>query len=138
MFSFNKKYFILSVIIFITEVLIALFVRDSFIRPYFGDFLVVILLYCIVRSFWNYSVPMVVMAVLLFAYLIEILQYLKLVELLGLEDSMLATTLIGTDFGWMDMLAYTLGAVAIIWAERSQVLGVRRSDWSLYGKSPQS
>ena len=138
MFSFNKNYFILSVIIFITEVLIALFVRDSFIRPYFGDFLVVILLYCMVRSFLNYPVPVVVMAVLLFAYLMETLQYFKLVELLGLEGSKLATTLIGTDFAWMDMLAYTLGAVAIIWVERRQAVTVPRSDWSMTGKSSQS
>ena len=37
--------------LFIVETLIALFVRDAFIRPYMGDILVVILIYCFVRIF---------------------------------------------------------------------------------------
>ena len=37
--------------LFIVETLIALFVRDAFIRPYMGDVLVVILIYCFVRIF---------------------------------------------------------------------------------------
>ena len=32
--------------LFVVETLIALFVRDAFIRPYMGDVLVVILIYC--------------------------------------------------------------------------------------------
>ncbi|HUH32721.1 MAG TPA: DUF2809 domain-containing protein [Daejeonella sp.] len=124
MFLFNRRYFILTVILFITEVLIALFVKDGFIRPYFGDFLVVILLYCMIRSFLNISALLVVVAVLLFCYLIETLQYFQIVERLGLSGFSLARTLIGTDFAWMDMLAYTLGALAILWAERKQVRSV--------------
>ena len=37
--------------LFVVETLIALFVRDAFIRPYMGDVLVVILVYCFVRMF---------------------------------------------------------------------------------------
>lgn len=37
--------------LFIVETLIALFVRDAFIRPYMGDVLVVILIYCFARIF---------------------------------------------------------------------------------------
>lgn len=37
--------------LFIVETLIALFLRDAFIRPYMGDVLVVILIYCFVRIF---------------------------------------------------------------------------------------
>jgi hypothetical protein len=112
--SFNKKYLLLSLLLFITEVLIALFVRDAFIRPYFGDFLVVILLYCMVRTFWNFPVPQTVLAILAFAYLLETLQYFNLVEHLGLQNSELARTVIGTGFAWGDMLAYTLGVV-VVW-----------------------
>ena len=120
-FRFNQKYFILSLLLFITEVLIALFVRDSFIRPYFGDFLVVILLYCMVRSFWDFPVSLIVLSVLAFAYLLETLQYFRLVEQLGLQDSVLARTVIGTGFAWEDMVAYTLGGVAIWWGEKQFV-----------------
>jgi hypothetical protein len=122
MFRFDQKYFILSVLLFVTEVLIALFVRDEFIRPYFGDFLVVILIYCVVRTFWNFPVLYTVLAVLAFAYLLETLQYFRLVELLGLERSELARTVIGTGFAWEDILAYTLGGMAILLAEKTRPL----------------
>ena len=135
MFSFHKNYFTLALLIFITEVLIALFVKDSFIRPYFGDFLVVILLCCMVRSFLEIAVPNVVAGVLLFCYLIETLQYLQIVERLGLSGSSLARTLIGTDFAWMDMLAYTLGAAAIFLIERRQVWGTRLLNSDIKSKS---
>ena len=42
MLRFNKTYFLLTILLFCTEVIIALFVHDNFIRPYFGDVLVVI------------------------------------------------------------------------------------------------
>jgi hypothetical protein len=120
-FRFSQKYFILSLLLFITEVLIALFVRDSFIRPYFGDFMVLMLLYCIVRSFWNFPVLHTVLVTLAFAYLVETLQYFRFVEHLGLQNSVVARTVIGTGFAWGDMVAYTLGGVAIWWGEKQVV-----------------
>ena len=111
--SFNKKYFFLTLFLFIIEVLIALYVRDSFIRPYFGDVHVVILLYCMVRTFWNLPVLPAIAGILIFAYTLETLQYFNLVEHLGLQDSKLARTLIGTDFAWGDMLAYTAGGLTV-------------------------
>ena len=123
--SLNKKYLVLSLILFITEVLIALFVRDAFIRPYFGDVLVVILLYCIIRTFWKLPVLPTIAAVLLFAYVLETLQYFNLVKHLGLQHSKLARTLIGTDFAWGDMLAYTAGALIVI-IRRKRKLSMRK------------
>ena len=116
--TFNKKYFLLSLLLFIIEVLIPMFVRDRFIRPYFGDFLVVILLYCMVRTFWNSPVAQTVLGILAFAYLLETLQYFHLVEHLGLQGSELARTVIGTGFAWGDMLAYTLGGLLAWGIER--------------------
>jgi len=43
--KFNKKFFLLTVFLFIVELYIGFFVQDDFIRPYGGDFLVVILIY---------------------------------------------------------------------------------------------
>ena len=114
MFHFNKTYFLLFVILFITEVLIALYVHDEFVRPYVGDVLVVILLYCFVKSFLNWSINRTAIVVLLFSYLIETLQYFNIVQVLGLGNSTLANTLIGNYFTWVDILAYTLGALLVI------------------------
>lgn len=47
----NMKYLCAFIIVFIIEVLIALFINDKFIRPYVGDILVVVLIYCFIRSF---------------------------------------------------------------------------------------
>ena len=111
--QFNQRYFLFAMVLFIIEVLIALFVKDSFIRPYGGDFLVVILLYYLVRAFWGGTPFQVALGVLIFAYIVETLQYFKIVDLLGLTGNRLAEIVIGTGFSWWDMLAYTLGVLVV-------------------------
>ena len=109
MIKFRYRYFIFAVIIFLVEVFIALFVHDEIIRPHIGDLLVVILIYCFLRSFINIPVGKMAVFVLIFAYVIEMLQYFKIVEILGLGPYQLAGIIIGTSFSWIDILAYTLG-----------------------------
>lgn len=116
-FRFNKTYFFLAVVLFIIEVLIALYVHDAIVRPYIGDLLVVILLYCFVKAFVNTNPVKTAFAVLLFAYLIEVLQYLNIVKHLGLQHSRLANVVIGNSFEWIDMIAYTVGAAIVLMIE---------------------
>ena len=122
MLTFNKKYFFAAIILFIIEVLIALYVNDAIIRPYVGDFLVVILLYCAVKAFFRIPCVPAAIGVLLFAYLIETLQYFQIVHRLGLQDSKLATVVIGSSFEWIDMIAYTAGVAFIILFDRKSDL----------------
>ncbi len=117
-FHFNKPYFIIALIIFCIEIIIALYVHDNFIRPYFGDFLVVILIYCFLKSFFKISVLPLAIGVLFFSYLIETLQYYKLVNMLGLQHSKLARIVIGTSFEWIDLIFYTAGIAVVILLER--------------------
>jgi len=112
---FKKNYFILAVLLFAVEVFIALYIKDRIIRPYGGDLLVVILIYYFLRSFWNQRPEVIAIAVLLFSFTIEILQYFKLVELLGLSEYPLARVVIGTSFHWLDLVAYAIG-VALVYA----------------------
>lgn len=118
MLRFNKKYFILTSILFIIEVLIALFVHDNFVRPYLGDVLVVILIYCFVKTFLNFSSLPTALFVLLFAFTVEWLQYVNIIEILGVQNKAIARTIIGTSFSWMDMLAYVAGIFIILIVER--------------------
>jgi hypothetical protein len=118
MLTFNLKYFLLAIIFFITEVFIALFVRDGFIRPYVGDYLVVMLIYCAVKTFAKAAPLKTAAGVLIFSYVIEVLQYLDIVERLGLSGNAIAKTVIGYGFEWWDILAYTLGVITILIMEQ--------------------
>jgi hypothetical protein len=120
--GFRKSYFILAILLFLTEILIALYLHDNIIRPYGGDFLVVILVYCMVKTFFNTPIVPTAIAVLLFAYVIEILQYFRLIALLGLQHSRLACIIFGTSFSWTDMLCYTLGITFVVIIEKGTPL----------------
>ena len=115
---FNAYYFYWTVLLFITEVYIGVFVKDDFVRPYMGDFLVGILIYTFIRAFFKYSIINTAIGVLLFAFLVEILQHFNIVDVLGLGSSQLARTVIGTSFDWEDFIAYTLGIVTVLGCER--------------------
>lgn len=114
----RRFYLIASVVLFVIEVLIALFVNDQFVRPYVGDYLVEIWLYCLVRTLFTVSVKRAAIGCLLFAYLIETLQYCKLVQVLHLQQYKWARIIIGTYFTWTDIVAYTLGIGTVLLAER--------------------
>jgi hypothetical protein len=114
MLIFNRRFFFFTLVLFIIEVLIALFMHDPIIRPYGGDYLVVILVHCAVRTFIKASPLKVAMGVLLFSYCIEALQYYNFVDRLGLSDNKIARTVIGYGFDWLDILSYTLGIVTVL------------------------
>ena len=118
MLTFNKNYFGFTILIFFIEVLIALYVNDSFVRPYLGDVLVVILIYCFLKSFLKLPVLTVAIAVLVFSFTIEFLQFLNIVEKLGLEKSKIARTVIGTSFSWIDLLTYIIGITIVLIIEK--------------------
>lgn len=117
MIKLNPGYLQWALLLFLTETGIALFMRDEVIRPYGGDFLVVIMLYCLMRGIMLINIITTAMLVLLFSYVVETLQYFKIVTVLGLEKSQIASTLIGTCFAWSDIMAYTLGILCVILVE---------------------
>ncbi|AXT59833.1 DUF2809 domain-containing protein [Aquimarina sp. AD10] len=119
MLRFHKKYFILTILVFLIEIIIAMYIDDAIIRPYFGDTLVVFLLYYGVKTFFNLPVLKTALFVLLFCYFVEIMQYFKVIYFLGLQESKLARIVIGSSFSWMDILAYTLGFLLIVWLENT-------------------
>lgn len=118
MVTLNTKYFGLTILIFAIEVLIALYVHDTIVRPYIGDVLVVILIYCFIKSFLKLSVLPVAIFVLLFSFGIEFLQYLNIVAKLGLQNSKIARTVIGTSFAWIDLVCYIAGIIIALFAEK--------------------
>lgn len=118
MFRFSIGYFLFAVLLLFTEIFIALYLHDRIIRPYVGDFLVVILIYCFIKTFLKYSHKKVAVSILLFAYVVEFLQYFNLVSMLNLQGSEFARVILGTSFEWIDMLAYTLGILFVLFIEK--------------------
>jgi hypothetical protein len=116
--KFNRIYFGLALLLFAIEVLIALFAHDDVIRPYVGDVLVVILIYCFVKSFLDTPVLKTALCVLLFAFAVEGLQYLNIVNRLGLKESKIAAVIIGSSFSWIDIVTYVIGIGFVLFFEK--------------------
>ena len=98
------------------EIIIGIYVRDNFVRPYMGDALVVVLIYCFIRIFIPNGLSQLPLYVLAFACFIEILQYFQLVDVLGISNRILRIAL-GSTFDLKDMVSYVGGYVFILLAE---------------------
>jgi hypothetical protein len=121
--AYRTQYLLLAILLLLLEIIIGAHVHDRFIRSYAGDFLVTIFLYCLVQSAVRQPVAPVLTAVLCFSYFIEISQHFRLVAQLGLADSHLARLVLGSAFSWVDMLAYSLGALLVLAVEHRRAAG---------------
>lgn len=117
MFKVNKKYFYFTIVLFLIEACIAVFIDDIFIRPFVGDILVVILIYCFIRAFLDLKSTVVAVSVFSFACLIEILQYFNFVNKLGLQNNKILAIALGSTFDWKDIIAYGIGTMIILQLE---------------------
>lgn len=115
---FSAKNGLKSLVCFITLVVIALYVRDSFIRPTFGDVLVVVWLYYSLASLFSMPVNWLVSLVVLIAFAVELGQLLQVVVWLGIESSSPLAVILGATFDWKDLLAYCIGGLLCCWIEK--------------------
>ena len=107
----NKSFFyaICFVVILVVEIIIGIYVRDNFVRPYMGDALVVVLIYCFIRIFIPNGLSQLPLYVLAFACF-------QLVDVLGISNRILRIAL-GSTFDLKDMVSYAGGYVFILLAE---------------------
>ena len=113
-------YLAAGIIVFIIELVIALYVHDHIIRPYLGDMLVVVLVYCFVRVFVPVGMKRVPLYVFLFAVCVEVLQYFCLADMLGLQGNTAVRIILGSVFDWKDIACYGAGCLLI------QIYEIRR------------
>lgn len=125
-FRFDLKSFLCFLLIFVIEVIIALFVKDSIIRPYGGDVLVVMLMYYFFKTFVKMRPLPLATGVLLFAYAVEIGQYFNLVEVLNMQNNIIMRVVIGSSFSWGDIFCYTLGAVICVFIDRKDIQAITK------------
>ena len=109
----NIKALIAFVVLFVIEVIIAVFAKNKFIRAYVGDAIVVVLIYCFIKSFIRNEIKVLWLYIFIFAVLVEIGQYFNLVGLIGLGGNKLARIIIGTSFSFWDIICYFVGCVGI-------------------------
>ncbi|MDO9376580.1 MAG: DUF2809 domain-containing protein [Ferruginibacter sp.] len=109
------------------EVIIALFVRDAFLRPYGGDTLAVMLLYCFIQSGFNFPWLKVAIGSWIFACCLEVLQALNLLAYLELRQNEMANVVVGNTFAWLDIVAYTAGLLIIVVVEISRRNGEKKT-----------
>ena len=104
----------------LTEVLIALFVHDSLIRPYAGDILVVAVVYFFLRILIPEKCAGLPTAVFVFAVAVEVSQYFCLAELLGITNPVLKVAL-GAVYDTKDIVCYGIGCLFLAgyeWIQR--------------------
>jgi len=106
-------YGVATVGLFLVELLIALFVHDRFIRPYVGDVLVVVLLYTFVRIFLPEGIRLLPLYIFLFAAGVEVLQYFRIAEVLGVADHRILSVVIGSVFDVKDIVCYGVGCALL-------------------------
>lgn len=113
-FKFNLKYLLLTIFIFLVEVLIATVLKDQFfIRAYLGDVIVVMLLYTLVKSFLVVDSTKLILGIFIFSCLIEFAQFFKLADELGFSEGSLMYIVVGNSFSWIDIVCYGAGCLIL-------------------------
>lgn len=120
-------YGIVTMLLLVIEVLIALFVHDSFIRPYVGDVLVVIVIYFFIRIFIPQLCKLLPLWIFLFAAGVEVLQLFRIVDLLGLGGNPFLRILIGSVFDIKDIVCYAVGCLLL--AAYEVILAVPKEEY---------
>ncbi len=107
------KYGIIFMLVLLIEVYIALFVHDDFIRPYLGDVLVVFVVYSFVRIVFPYRFKYLSIYTFIFAFCVELLQLINIVEILGFSDNRFLSILVGSVFDIKDVVCYGIGCLVL-------------------------
>ena len=109
----DKKYLCAFIVAFIIEAIIAVFIHDNFIRPYVGDIMVVVLIYCFIKTFVRNEIKLLPLYIFIFALFVEVGQYYNLAALLGLSEYRIARVIIGATFDIKDIACYMVGCVGL-------------------------
>ena len=101
---------VIGVIILAIEIYIAIFIKGGFIRHYIGDVLATAMLYAFGRAIFRVAPINLAIFVFVISLFIEALQYLKILEILGVKSYTLRIIFGGT-FDWTDIICYLAGCI---------------------------
>lgn len=116
--TFRPGYAVAALALLAVELLIALFVKDAFVRPYLGDVLAVILVFMAIRAVFVVGPWTAVVVALCVAVVIELGQLIGILHILGLAHHRWLRVVLGTGFDVRDLLAYAIGALIAVGVDR--------------------
>lgn len=112
--QFSLKYLLVTVFLFLIEVLIATSLKNIFfVRAYLGDVIVVILLYTFVKTLIKTNDLKLISNIFIFSCLIEFAQYFNVADHLGFKPGSIMYIVIGNSFSWIDILSYFAGCLLV-------------------------
>ena len=113
----RAPYIVTSAALLAVEIIIGVFVHDSFIRPYVGDVLVTTLLCCMVRCVFPSKPKLLALWIFIFSAGVELLQLAGIDEILNLEGT-IAGIILGSTFDIKDIFCYFCGCIIFFFAEK--------------------
>lgn len=120
---YGISFFVLAVV----GVLIALFVHDEWVRSYGGDIIIIFVIYAFIRILLPHGFVSLPVVILLFACLAEGLQYLNIVDELGLGDIGFFERLSGASGDVKDIICYAVACLMLIIYEMIRTMFSGRS-----------
>jgi hypothetical protein len=116
--TFRPIYLALAAAIFAIEVAIAKgFISGAFVRQSLGDVLVIALIHFFIRGITRLTLGTALIVSLTIGLVVELLQYIHLADLLGLQRGSILYIVIGNTFSAMDLLMYLVGGLLAVGAD---------------------
>ncbi|MBM9577546.1 DUF2809 domain-containing protein [Leptospira sp. 201903070] len=94
-------------------VIVQFFDSNRLIRGFLGDLIIVMVLYSFFKSIADFDPVKLSISIILFSFVLETLQYFKIVRLLGFQENYLTRIIFGSVFDPLDLLAYLIGVFLI-------------------------
>ena len=110
------KYIMSFIITFLLEVIIALYIKNSFIRSYFGDILIIICLYFFAKSIFDNKIKNIAIYILILGIVAETMQCFNISKYIA-GDSKVLQIVLGTTFDIKDIICYLIGYIIIVITE---------------------
>lgn len=100
---------------------IAYYETPVFVRFYLGDVIIMVLMYAFVRMIAPYRFPALCLWLLIFAVVVEGLQYIQILKILGLSDVSWLNTWFGSVGDIKDVICYLAGTAICVVIEKVTV-----------------
>ncbi|WP_083244021.1 DUF2809 domain-containing protein [Leptospira tipperaryensis] len=111
-------------------VIVQFFDSNRLVRGFLGDLIIVMVLYSFFKSIADFDSVKLSIFIILFSFVLETLQYFKIIRLLGFKENYLTKIIFGSVFDPLDLLAYLIGVFLIFSIDTRIILKLLRKETS--------